>query len=147
MILIRFVSGSSVTVVRSCGGMSTFLATDDANQGALLARCGPREVFYLLAPDSCSQVPNTVPPEFTFSRSHYAWLSWCLLATDDSDETIAAMNQFTYGTHTLTWAAMHHIVAQAVNAGFSVPNPTDILRAVKSALDWARECFASTVAK
>ena len=37
----------------------------------------------------------------------------------------------------MSWAAMHHIVAQVVNAGFSVSNPTDILRAVKTALYWA----------
>ena len=76
-----------------------FFATDDANQGAPLARCGSREAMYLIAPDACSPVPNTVPPEFKFNRSHYAWLAWCLVASDDSDEAIATVSQFTVTHH------------------------------------------------
>ena len=117
--------------------MSLFLAVDDVDQGAPLARCGPREAMCLLAPDSCASIPNSLPPLLTFSRSHYTWLALCLAGSDDSDEVVAALSQFMYGTHTLTWAAMHSVVAQAVNAGFMVVNPSDIVHAIKSALDWA----------
>ena len=117
--------------------MSLFLAVDDTDQGAPLARCGPREAMCLFAPDSCASIPNSVPPLLTFSRSHYTWLALCLAGSDDSDEAVAALSQFMYGTHTLTWAAMHSVVAQAVNAGFMVVNPSDIVHAIKSALEWA----------
>ena len=94
--------------------MSLFLAVDDADQGAPLARCGPREAMCLFAPDSCASIPNSLPPLLTFSRSHYTWLALCLAGSDDSDEAVAALSQFMYGihpglskrSHSLVWTAL-----------------------------------------
>jgi len=113
--------------------MSLFQAIDDPIQGAPTALCGPREAFYLIAPASCSPVLNAVQPEFTFHRSLYHWLALALSASDITERGLAAFEFLHYGTHTLTWPAMHSVVAQAVAAGFHVSDPSDAAHAVQRA--------------
>ena len=119
-------------------GMSVFLASDHAAFGAPNAVGGSREAFVLLAPDSCTLVPGSAPPVYQFNRHDCAWLALCLAsASDGSGAYVVALDAVMYGVHTLSWAAIHATVAQAVQSGFSVENPTDVTYAVLSALDWA----------
>ena len=117
--------------------MALFQATDDPNRGAPYAICGTRDIMFLLAPTSCVLVPGSVPPLVTFNRYDYFWLSLCLSSSADAVVGSAPLDAVSYGTHVLSWAAMHAIVAQAVSSGFSVVNPTDMFSAVKQALQWA----------
>ena len=117
--------------------MALFQAHDDPQQGAPLAICGPREFMCLVAPDSCVLVPGSVPPIWSFNRFDYTWLALALCTSGDARQDNGYLDSFYYGTHTLTWAALHSIVMQAVGAGFSVDQPFDIAHAVRTAMDWA----------
>ena len=118
-------------------GMFTFLAADDANANAPTACCGQTDALVGLAPDACVSVPGHAPPVFTFHRSDYCWLSFCLAAADASEDAASSLDAVVYGVHTLSWAAMHELVSTAVAAGFSVAVPSGIEHAVKTALAWS----------
>ena len=122
--------------------MSVFLASDDAVRGAPTAVGGPREAFVQLAPASCTVVPNSAPPEYHFNRHDCAWLALCLASADDGTGTYAHLDAFAYGTHTLSWAAIHAIMSQAIYSGFSIALPTDVDSAVRIALDWSANIVA-----
>ena len=117
--------------------MALLLAHDDVVLGAPVATCSSRDAMPLLAPASCVSVPGSVPPVVQFDRHDYAWLALCLASCDDLDVFPHPLDSFYYGTHTLTWAAMHAVVFAAITGGFSIPNPSTILVAVKAALQWS----------
>ena len=117
--------------------MFTFFAADDANANAPTASCGQTDALVGLAPDVCVSVPGAVPPVFTFHRSDYCWLSFCLAAAEASEDDARSLDSVIYGVHTLSWAAMHGLVSTAVAAGFSVAAPSGIEHAVKAALSWS----------
>ena len=116
--------------------MTVFSAVDDA-QGAPIATCGHLEAAIVLAPTSCLFVAGSVPLAFTFNRSDYTWLALALSAHDDSGAPAATLDTVFYGTHTLTWVAMHGAVERAWLAGFRVAAPSDFEAAVKAALVWS----------
>ena len=123
--------------------MALFLATDDANLGAPMATAGPREAFVSIAPESCVVDATVAPPVYTFSRFDYSWLALALASASNSDRVPEFFDQIMVGAHTLTWAAMHTIVSHAINAGFTVTEPTDIVHAVKLALAWSESNMAA----
>lgn len=90
----------------------------------------------LLAPLSCTPIPGSAPPALSFHRIHYTWLALSLASSGDGDTPASFLENFYYGTHTLTWPAMHAIISRAIASGFNVPGATDIVHAVKIALDW-----------
>ena len=115
--------------------MATFLAHDDGALGAPLAVCGATEAFVSLAPQNCIRTPGAVPPTFTFDRSDYLWLALSLATYDITDVACSALDAALFGMHTLSWASMHSIVSTAVLLGFYVPSASDIVQAVKAAID------------
>ena len=117
--------------------MAQYLATDDGNLGAPHAVGGPREAFCLIAPASCNSVLGSVPPTMSFSRFDYTWLAVCLAACDCSDGVPSFLDSVFVASHTLAWSAVLATVSQAVSAGFSILQPSDVSHAVKCALEWS----------
>ena len=101
--------------------MSLFLANDDPATGAPNAIGDQRETMCLLAPLSCTPIPGSAPPALSFHRIHYTWLALSLASSGDGDTPASFLENFYYGTHTLTWPAMHAIISRAIASGFNVP--------------------------
>ena len=117
--------------------MTSFLAVDDPVLGAPHAYAGVRELFVLVAPGSCLLIPGSVPAAYRFNRHDYTWLALSLVSVGNDPANLSALEAVFFGVHTLTWAATHAIVSQAVAAGFNVDVPSDIHHAIRVALDWS----------
>ena len=117
--------------------MFSFRAQDSDDKGAPYSVCHFDVAFRSLAPQSCAPVAGSVPPRFVFNRHDYYWLSLCLAAGDPRLPYDSSLDSVFVGNHTLSWLAMHDVVSRAVAMGFAVPRPTDVTRAVQSALRWS----------
>ena len=117
--------------------MAAFQATDDPLNGAPLALCTANDAFRLLAPASCVLRAGAGVPSYTFHRHDYHWLAISLSRCDEISSGDHSLDPVLFGTHVLSWDAMHQAVSTAVAAGFTVLLPSDASTAVKSALLWS----------
>lgn len=117
--------------------MASFRSQDDPRRGAPYSLCAQDDVVRLIAPLDVLSVQGSLPPSFSFHRHDYFWLSLALTACEESALPASSLESFYFGTHTLSWPAMHLILQTAVSAGFSVPAPSDFASAVKAALVWS----------